>query len=282
MGTCAARRIQRGVVLDEVVDVLLVEDETVLVPVVVDVLEVETANWFDAHRPGVCRCVTWRGRRRRCSSPRYAVGRSISPQWGAIRCRLALRTYDAPPWGVRVVSLTKSRKIPTRQILPLFFVRQAGLKTLKGALHDCVMRSARSEQELEMEEKLARKGKLPRRPSDTTRAINPMTGKPEISTPSPLGQERRASGASSLSSLVSPMGGFGGDFENAMSPLRNEGRASQDPLPSVPGLCVYTRRLPLVPPPPQQRCNRAHLWGWPSVPGPRPRTSPVACRWRRS
>ena len=27
------------------------------------------------------------------------VGRSIPPPWGSIRCRLALRTYDAPPWG---------------------------------------------------------------------------------------------------------------------------------------------------------------------------------------
>ena len=48
------------------------------------------------------------------------ASRSISPPWGSIRFRLALRTY-APP-GVRVVSQTKSRKIPTRKILPLFFV----------------------------------------------------------------------------------------------------------------------------------------------------------------
>ena len=33
------------------------------------------------------------------------VGRSISPRWGSTRLRLALCTYDAPPWGciVRVV-----------------------------------------------------------------------------------------------------------------------------------------------------------------------------------
>ena len=49
------------------------------------------------------------------------ASRSISPPWGSIRFRLAPRTYDAPPWGVRVVSQTKSRKIPTRKILPLFF-----------------------------------------------------------------------------------------------------------------------------------------------------------------
>ena len=39
--------------------------------------------------------------------------RPISPQWGSIRFRLALRTYAQ--WGLRVVSLTKSRKIPTRK-----------------------------------------------------------------------------------------------------------------------------------------------------------------------
>ena len=47
------------------------------------------------------------------------ASRSISPPWQSIRFRLALRTYA--PWGVRVVSQTKSRKIPTRKILPLFF-----------------------------------------------------------------------------------------------------------------------------------------------------------------
>ena len=50
--------------------------------------------------------------------------RSIPPPWGSIRLRLAPRTYDAPPWGVRVVSQTKSRKMPTRNILPLFSVLQ--------------------------------------------------------------------------------------------------------------------------------------------------------------
>ena len=50
------------------------------------------------------------------------VSRSISPQWGSIRFRLALRTYA--PWGciVRVGSLTKSGKIPTQKILPLLCV----------------------------------------------------------------------------------------------------------------------------------------------------------------
>ena len=37
----------------------------------------------------------------------------------SIRFRLALRT--CAPWGARVVGLTKSRKIPTRKTLPLFF-----------------------------------------------------------------------------------------------------------------------------------------------------------------
>ena len=53
-----------------------------------------------------------------------AASRSIPPPWWSIRFRLAPRTYDAPPWGciVRVVSQTKSRKIPTRRMLPPFFV----------------------------------------------------------------------------------------------------------------------------------------------------------------
>ena len=40
------------------------------------------------------------------------MSRSASFQWGSIRFRSALHTYA--PWGVRVVSLTTSRKIPTR------------------------------------------------------------------------------------------------------------------------------------------------------------------------
>ena len=47
------------------------------------------------------------------------------PHGGPIRFRLALRTYA--PWGVRVVSQTKSRKIPTRKILPLFFASRSVL-----------------------------------------------------------------------------------------------------------------------------------------------------------
>ena len=47
------------------------------------------------------------------------TSRSIPPPWRSIRFRLALRTYA--PWGVRVVSQTKSRKIPARKILPLCF-----------------------------------------------------------------------------------------------------------------------------------------------------------------
>ena len=43
--------------------------------------------------------------------------------WRLSRFRLAAghRTYDAPPWGVRVVNLTKSRKVPThkKKIPPL-------------------------------------------------------------------------------------------------------------------------------------------------------------------
>ena len=58
------------------------------------------------------------------------ASRSISPRWGSTRFRLALRTYA--PWGVRVVSQTKSRKIPTRKILPLFF-REQGVAVAAAA-----------------------------------------------------------------------------------------------------------------------------------------------------
>ena len=67
--------------------------------------------------------------RQRAVDRYIAASRSISPRWGSIRYRLALRTYA--PWGVRVVPdrLTKSRKIPTRNILPLFLVsRQARVR----------------------------------------------------------------------------------------------------------------------------------------------------------
>ena len=55
-----------------------------------------------------------------------AASRSIPPPWGSIRFRLALRTYAPCAPSVRVVSQTKSRKIPTRNIIvPLFVVLQA-------------------------------------------------------------------------------------------------------------------------------------------------------------
>ena len=56
--------------------------------------------------------------------PVRVPSRSTAPPWGSIRVRLALRTYAYAPWGVRVVPdrLTKSRKIPTRNVLPLFLV----------------------------------------------------------------------------------------------------------------------------------------------------------------
>ena len=65
---------------------------------------------------------------------KYVVpSRSTLPRWGSIRFRLALRTYA--PWGVRVVSQTKSRKIPTRNISPLFAVsRYAALEKAHAEL----------------------------------------------------------------------------------------------------------------------------------------------------
>ena len=60
------------------------------------------------------------------------ASRSIPPRWGSIRFRLAPRTYNAPPCGpsVRVVSPTKSRKIPTRKTLLLYFMGRALLSRL--------------------------------------------------------------------------------------------------------------------------------------------------------
>ena len=57
------------------------------------------------------------------------TSRSIPPRWRTIRFRPALRTHA--PWGciVRVVSQTKSRKIPTRDVLPLFPVIRAAATT---------------------------------------------------------------------------------------------------------------------------------------------------------
>ena len=61
-----------------------------------------------------------RGRHRQIEVHHLAcsASRSFSPPWRSIRFRLALRTYA--PRGVRVVSQTKSRKIPTRNITALF------------------------------------------------------------------------------------------------------------------------------------------------------------------
>jgi len=56
------------------------------------------------------------------------ASRSISPRWRSIRFRPLICTYDAPPCGpsVRADERAKSRKIPTRNALPLFFVIRWG------------------------------------------------------------------------------------------------------------------------------------------------------------
>ena len=57
----------------------------------------------------------------RATSFFFLRGRTILPRWGSIRSRLAPRhTYDAPPCGpsVRVVGLTKPKKLPARKTLP--------------------------------------------------------------------------------------------------------------------------------------------------------------------
>ena len=50
--------------------------------------------------------------------------RSIPPPWGSIRFRLAPRTYAPCGPSVRVVSQTKSRKIPTRKTITALFCEQ--------------------------------------------------------------------------------------------------------------------------------------------------------------
>ena len=66
------------------------------------------------------------------------VSRSILPRWGPIRFRPLICTYDAPPCGpsVRVDEPTKSRKIPTQKILPLFLLRDQGVQSAAGLLAD--------------------------------------------------------------------------------------------------------------------------------------------------
>lgn len=58
------------------------------------------------------------------------------------RCRLVRRTYDAPSWGVRVVNLTKSRKLTPFSFYRSFFFSQVyarqglqGRRVLLQALH---------------------------------------------------------------------------------------------------------------------------------------------------
>jgi len=65
--------------------------------------------------------------------PQYA-SRAVQfhPHGESIRFRLALRAYA--PWGVRVVSQTKSRKIPTRNVLPFFFEQVRRQRGSGGAL----------------------------------------------------------------------------------------------------------------------------------------------------
>ena len=61
------------------------------------------------------------------------VSRLVSPKWGPVRFRLAPRTYDAPPWGVRVVNPTKSRNIHPKNIpAPFFPVARSGPRPSLG------------------------------------------------------------------------------------------------------------------------------------------------------
>ena len=73
------------------------------------------------------------------STPKRLAARPLQrtspPQWGSTRFRPLICTYA--PWGIRVVSLPKTRKIPTRKISPLFFVRRARLQRIVLCPHSC-------------------------------------------------------------------------------------------------------------------------------------------------
>ena len=58
----------------------------------------------------------------------HAMSRSIPPPWGSIRFRLALRTYA--PWGVRVVSQTKSLKNTHPENITALFREQGKIWSL--------------------------------------------------------------------------------------------------------------------------------------------------------
>ena len=55
-----------------------------------------------------------------------------TPMARSVRFHLAHHTYDAPPWGVREAGPTKSRKRPTRKILPLFCREQMRSRSTPG------------------------------------------------------------------------------------------------------------------------------------------------------
>ena len=65
-----------------------------------------------------------------------AVGRSIPPPWGSVRFRPPTCTYAPRGCIVRVVERAKSRKIPTRKLLPLLSFLWAGhvVKFCAGAV----------------------------------------------------------------------------------------------------------------------------------------------------
>ena len=93
--------------------------------------ELSARPYYDAHGELVCPFHMYRSStdiRPVYAYASRAVQFSILPPWGSIRFRLAPRTYDAPPCGpsVLVLSQAKSRKLPTRKILPRSFVIRYG------------------------------------------------------------------------------------------------------------------------------------------------------------
>ena len=111
------------------------------------------------------------GARSALSSPvrLRVVRRSTLPQRESVRFRPLVCTYAAPPRGpaVRADGLTKSRKIPTRKILPLFFViRPAAPRP----------RAAPATLQVQAQARPPRQG-APPRPLGISRATRRRTGK---------------------------------------------------------------------------------------------------------
>ena len=125
----------------------------------------------------------------------HVVSRQISPPWGSIRFRLALRTYA--PWGssVRVVSQTKLRKIPTRNLFTLLFPDQVWDRDSSGrpSQQPAVQRQGREQAVLQLYRHLQGLVQLVARVGDQLHAgpALPHHGRPRHPGPARLDERGR-------------------------------------------------------------------------------------------